>query len=477
MEKIADPIFTRIWDVKKELRVRDYVEGRNTGTSYFFTCPECGKSNCVSSDGRAFLYNCFSCGESGDVLDILERKTGIPKFKIALDKALELGVITQAEYLTHGGKKEFAMTVKPMAAPRKEKEEQPVVPLADEETLNLVYTELLSLDAFRLTKEAEKYLAGRGEKNFSEFFSYHKEFSMKELLVKIQKVKPSFQPSDFAGIPGFYVEYDSPEKKSGMWKFISPQPANIGLIVRSGMYRVVGLQMRISSKTWTGPRYLWVSSAQKNNPPKEGKPVTGMGRGPGSPCHVVYPLCSIDTGVIFVTEGIFKARKLANTCKGVTISLQGVTNSASLPHTVGDSLINPYYYSVADKGKVKDYSFAFMFDADMVAKEQVYKACRQAYQRIIEQFPSKDVVFYLWPMHLGKGIDDLMENNPGNWRTYIRGIRGDDFIALMDSVRSDIMSHSEFAGKSIQEILKDTTLYKEYSKRVYQTFWMRFTAS
>lgn len=471
---MADAFFSRVWDVKKDMDIRTLVDGQRRGSAYFFICPECGSSNCATSSEKPFLYNCFSCGESGDSLDLLERSTGKPKYRIALDTAYQRGIITADEYLSHGGNKEYAAVqpVAPKVLPHRE--EEPAVQSASNEIKNLVYSRMLSMDAFALTPEAEKYILDvRGESNISgHFFCYHKAFDMQKLLQVIKKDKPDFTPADFEGIPGFYVEFDSPQKKSGKWKFVAPQPGNIGLVVRNGKGEIVGLQMRISSKEWTGPRYLWVSSAPKNNPPKAGEPVTGLGIGPGSPCHVVFPK-GIGTNRILITEGIFKARRIASKMQALAISLQGVTNSSGVPKSVSDALLNPAYASLRKEG-VRDYSFGLMFDADMVAKEQVYKACRQTYQRLREQYPSKEIVFYLWLMHEGKGIDDLIANHPDDWKKHIYKMPGEDFVPIMDNIRQEVQQIEPFRGKRLQSILGNPEWYHAYSKKVYQMFWSRF---
>lgn len=471
--------YQKVWDVKKSLRITDFVECRRSGTAYFFVCPECGSDSCATSIEKPYLYNCFGCGKGGDILTLLEFQTGKPAFRIALEKAYEKGHITPQEYENCGGNREYARVVKPKAAPPVIKSEPvPEVALKDPNTLDVVYGALLKQDAFRLTDAAEKYLASRNEAEIGmyDFFCYHKEIDYKKLLADIQEKLPDFTTSDLAGIPGFYVEYTDKEKKQGVWKFVSPQPANLGLVVRDGKFRIRGLQMRISSKKWTGPRYLWVSSAPKNLPPQAGQPITGMGCGPGSPCHVAYPWqTGINNSEVLITEGIFKARKVANTFQAVCISLQGVTNYATIPVTIADTLLSGDYRSLRKDGVKGSYSFGLCFDADMVSKVQVYKSCKEAFLLLREQFPDKDIYFYLWALHLGKGIDDLMDAHPDNWASMVKKVKGEDFITLMDSVYERILSTEPFAGKSIQQVLRDTEMYKSLQKSVYQTFWVELT--
>ena len=382
MGKVDTFTYQKIWDVKKSLKVSDFVECKKSGTAYFFTCPECGSVNCATSGEKPYLYNCFGCGKGGDALTLLEFKTGEPAFHIAVKMAFERGIITRQEFIACGGDKELANRVKPVVKPPEKDEPQiPEVQLKDARTLDVVYSVLLKQDAFRLTANAEKYLANRGEEEIGmyDFFCYHKELDYKKLFYEIKEIIPDFQPSDFIGVPGFYMEYQNEARDKGIYKFVSPQPANLGLVVRNGKYQIKGLQMRISSKKWTGPRYLWVSSAPKNLPTQEGQPITGLGCSPGSPCHIAFPwLTGINNSEVLITEGIFKARKVANTFQAVCVSLQGVTNYATLPANITETLLSGDYRTLRKDGVKGSYSFGLCFDADMVSKIQVIGHTNQA---------------------------------------------------------------------------------------------------
>ena len=453
--------------------LEQYATPKSSGDSVFFECPNgCngkGKlTSCSVPRKSPHFYKCFKCGESGNAIKLRSFFEGRRYFDIAIEEAYRYSVITQDEYdyLTynhnnsHSPVKKMEKKSKPEVKPIEEKAH-----LASAEVLNFVYSELLALPEFALTEECEYYLRSRGVEDLDNFYCHHEDFDMKQFVQSLQKKRPEFKHSDFYGVPGFFFRFSNEEKTKGSWRFLNKAPHSVLIVVKDAKGNIIGLQCRNIAQS--DSRYYWISSSSENT-----KEECGFGTSPGSPVHVQYPEV-INSGFYTFTEGFFKVRKLASCCKSIGFSLQGMNNSKTICKEVRDSMKSPLFKERMswDRSKErKKLSFNFFFDADMIAKYQVYFAAKSCYQQLKQEFPSTPARFHVWPMHFGKGFDDLLEQTP-DWREKIVAIKGDLFVSIMDEQIE--ITRKSFPGMTLAEINADPEKGKEFRKKLYQSFWKR----
>lgn len=462
----------RVWSVAQEVNVLDVYEGQQqrAGAQTFIVCPECGQLKMSVSKTTPNKGHCFFCNATANGVRIASLVYGKEEYDIAEELAVSRGVITQDEFdfLLRIEKKDHPVKSIPKnITPKAEEKAREYSYLAPAEERNLVYSCMMEMSAFALTDSCQKYLIQRGVSDMQDFFCYHKEFDLGELISRIRGKDPSFTSKRFYGIPGFYFEFSDKQKQHGHWRFVSPRPMCVGLLIRDADGNIVGLQIRNGSKNWNGPRYTWISSAPKN---REGN--NGFGSSPGSPPHVFFPE-KIESGSYLITEGVFKVRKLCEIYHGVGISLQGMTNSKLVPDEIEKSFQSRILRERL-RGRYK-LTFNFFFDADMLAKYQVYQAAKTCYTYLQASRPQTQKYVHVWLKHLGKGFDDLVYQNPEDWESQIHTLSADDFFQTVDSLIEKLLGSPEFSQYDIAEILGNKDLNYAFHKKLYQGFWIGLT--
>lgn len=197
------------------------------------------------------------------------------------------------------------------------------------------------------------------------------------------------------GVPGFY--YDC-EKQS--WTF--KRKNGIGIPIKNADGLIVGIQIRNSDAGMERlrqkypdeepVRYDWFSSSWD---------VTNgrlHGSGPGTPIAVVKPK-TLKSHVLFITEGYFKAQKIAETFGCIALSVQGVSTFAGIEVQI-QKLIKQGY-------PIKHIYLAY--DADLSYKPSVFKNSQATMALLAHHFPTLNLYYVGWDVRLGKGIDDLIE--------------------------------------------------------------------
>jgi hypothetical protein len=180
-------------------------------------------------------------------------------------------------------------------------------------------------------------------------------------------------------------------------------------------------------------RYLWFSSSFAIDDPKG---EVEFGTSSGSPIDVVIP-DTVKYPVLFITEGKFKAIKIANTYNCIAISVQGVSTWRNIMDTIKDiqssTLIKTAY------GKdfiVKNIYMAF--DSDMCYNVRVYDQLKKLSDTLLTENPSLSVYYSFWDITLGKGIDDLINNgNKDTIRKYEKAIWDTRYKAVEDTAMKE----------------------------------------
>lgn len=441
------------------------VKYRQAGATYFFTCPDCGHDNAATSNAKPHLWHCFGGhdkGGKGTGLSLLASLTGRPYGEVVAEEGCAYGLITADEY-------DFLMRLStgknggtaPIPVAKKPTESKVThTRLNNPKVLNFVYSNMLKMEEFQLTPDTIEYLKSRKVTDFRDFFCYHASFDVAELTKRLKAIMPNFTENYYYGVPGFYL-------KDNVWKFVGRQADAVGLIIRNSVGQIVGLQTRNIKKA--GQRYYWVSSIPKNE--QEG---CDYGSSPGAPCHFVYP-DRIKSGKYILTEGVFKVRHLVELYGGIGISLQGVTNSKSVSDEIKASWSSEALLSRLPKDEKLEMSLNFFFDSDILFKQQACDAVITAYQRVKDVKQDLPAYFHLWTLMDGKGFDDLVLAHPQDWQQRVKIVEAEDFVARVEGARESVKRKMGIEHLSFTEISHDKKLKYEYSKGVYQTFWMELT--
>lgn len=462
-----DALRERAANVRNQIKVIDVLEQcgvqyRKAGTTTFFTCPDCGADNAATSANKPHLWHCFGGhdkGGKGTGLSLLATLSGRPYGEVVAEEGYSYGLIDADEY-------EFLMRLStgkngvttPRPVPQKTASSKVThTRLNSPAVLHFVYSHLLKMEQFQLTPDTIEYLKSRKVTDFRDFFCYHESFQVSDLTKKLKLIMPDFTENYYYGVPGFYL-------KDNEWCFVGRQPDAVGLVIRNSVGQIVGLQTRNIKKE--GQRYYWVSSLPKNE--KDG---CDYGSGPGAPCHFVYP-DKIKSGKYILTEGVFKVRHLVELYDGIGISLQGVTNSKSVADEIKASWSSEVLLSRLPKDEKLTMSLDFFFDSDLLFKQQVCDAVITTYQRIKDVKKDLPAYFHLWTLMDGKGFDDMVLAHPHDWQSRVKIVEAEDFIVRVERAREVVKKKMGIEHLTFTEISHDKDMKYQYSKGVYQTFWM-----
>lgn len=407
------------------------VELIKKGNEYVGLCPNPEHNDhgvgsfCVND--QKHIAKCFSCGFGcKNAITFISDFDKISRFEAILRIALEANLISKEEYLKASSEKNFNPKAKIELKQSNLKSSNGEI--ADEETLNLVYSILtdgkkLEGESSALTDEHLAYLSNRGISK--QEIKKNKYFSMptRRAMRNIRKKLTLFDESDdvLKYVPGFYYNQEK--------GFFTLNPVKgIGIPIKNEDGKIIAIQIRKDVVKTGEQRYHWFSSAFASD---------SFGASPGSPIDIVKP-SEVKNSVLFITEGHFKAAVIANTFNSLVISVQGVGNWKGVKNGVS-------YL----KNNIKNILIAF--DADMAHNEAVMKQALKMAKALKTSFSDLGIYFLVWDEDKGKGIDDLiLEGN----RKYLKKI---EFLEFVRTYKNFIKEVSE---KNRKEIFKKYFLEK-----------------
>lgn len=441
---------------------------RKRGHNVYSRCYCCGTTDGAmdkfSVNINENLYHCFGCGCGGGSSKLYSKLYNVSFIEAALILARKSGAITEDEFnyvikTPDARKKLFSDEAVYKKISEKEANEtaEYKAPL---DTLDLVYRHLLRLPQFKLTQEHYTYLKNvryLSDEEIAEhgYFTFSGPFSLNTLLDSILTEKPTFTPSNFWGVPGFFFVFSNKEKSRGTWYFKNPMPDCLGIPLRDSMGRIVALQMRYLGKKETKNKYFYVSS--KSVKDFNGKSA-GYGSSPGSPVAVCFPE-EVTNTTFYVGEGIFKMREMAKegsvafSCQGVN-TFSYVVDEAKLC-MASDNLIARSAKIPQGQRIVK---FCIVYDADMYEKSQVLEAALKTASFIRSVYPEKEISILTWDIELGKGFDDLKFNCLSYGIDYHRVVKKIDVDTFLNCVRESYsIADKEYlaSGEHMHDGLKD----------------------
>lgn len=355
------------------------------------------------------IWKCFSCGVGGDAVKFISLFDNINYVEAAFKLALEYNLITDYEYRKYFersrySKEQINRVIKKFEAMDKERLKNNI---ADTDTLNDVFSIFLqSIEEYYtnnkdyeglLSKKHKNYLMTKRELSITEiqegsFFTYPSKWVMKRFTKKIRNKYGS--DTILAEIPGFYKEIEKDY-------FTMVGHRGIGIPIKNAKDQIVGIQVRRedvnqqnaqATPTKKESRYVWLSSSFATFDDKY-----ECGTSSGSPVDVVFP-SELKNSTVFITEGRFKAMKLAKEKGSIVLSVQGVSTWKGVLAEL---------QTLSTMGHQID-CIMIAFDADMNCNYAVFSQAR----RMTEYLQKNGYfVYYLtWDERLGKGIDDLIIN-------------------------------------------------------------------
>ena len=387
----------------------------NQGNKHKMLCPFHHDTSIGSFivGGNRNTFHCFTCGAHGDGITLIQEADGIGFLEAILVISQELGFITmdQMEGLSNNHLDGFSLSeisdgdFRPFEAT-----DVPADNLADVEVLHNVFTSFSKGDTLigeeRLTKEHLEHLTkvrGLSKEQIDDigFFTMPNPVILKPLFDELY-TNYGYLPTVLEEVPGFYTaeKWKVDTKKSGvvfadvvedMSMQLFDKQEGIGIPIRDAQGRIIGIQIRADKGNL---RYTWFSSSIADR--QKGKM---NGTSSGAPKDVVYPH-QLKNTTLFITEGKFKAVALAEQFGSVSISIQGVSSWRGIEALV------------ADIEEEKDITFNHIiiaYDADLAYNEAVAKQTIGLGEALRETTEAQ-VHVALWDDHLGKGIDDLIQN-------------------------------------------------------------------
>lgn len=381
---------------------------------YVFTeCPICGGS---SFSLRETYFRCFKCEEKGDIFSLYSILNKSDDFIENLHSiARDFSIITIEDYdkvMKKKGKEKNKnkVAINIDAVKKISKKEKNVVPkatLQSREVLNNVYKTIKEISPIT---EKQRYALRKGRslsnnridaQYFNMPFVGDKFYSK---LFKLLKDRFNYSQKDLIGVPGFYSE-------DGInVKFVRRK--GIGMLMAGSDSLVHGIQIRPYDEIDKEGNMILYPKLDKN-----GKPIGftkyywcssdkyPYGCGPGAPVDVIFPLDYKNMlKTAFITEGKFKIEKLAETFNCPAISVQGVGNWINR--------ISPEIKFI--NKNIKEIKHIYIcFDSDLAFNFKIFNQCKKM---VKEELSNLNVtcMIAVWDYHLGKGIDDVIQNGYRN---------------------------------------------------------------
>lgn len=447
---------------------------RTRGDKIFSQCPNCGKigkkgDSCITHSMFSItksknVFSCFSCDFKGGPATLYAHFNNVSYIEACVILAYRLGDITLEQYESINGSTD---AIKKFQGDTKvyrmidEKISEDYTSKAPDDVCNLVYSHLLRMPQFALSKEHRKYLLENRHLTEQEikdlgFFTYKECFSIDKLILSIRKEYPDFTYNNLLGVPGFFMEYQDDSKSLGRWMFKHPCPECIGIPLKNTIGEIMALQMRnLNQKSANkGMKYFYVSSRNVTYEKLKGH-VRGLGSSPGSPVHVFFPTVK-KTNTFYVGEGFFKMNEI---CKdGFTaLSIQGVNTFTYVADEVEEIIKQHPEY------KKKPLRFMIVFDMDLYEKIQVLDAGINFAKYLHRKFPSAETYFLFWDENLGKGYDDMkftcMQHGI-NYFSMLKAHSTDEVAVLVEKAERMVSEQYKIPVEKEREMLRN----KKYEK-------------
>lgn len=355
-------------DIRLDMRTAVTLLGLNVDTNKSqarIPCPFCGNGNRASKNfsinfdlNSLGSFHCFACEAKGDPVEFWRLMRNLNDYNEAVK-----------DYRNQIGSDSLQAELKKSQARKFEKKD---VDVADIQSRHETYSALLNLLPLSETHKNNLLSRGLSEEEIeqnqyksvptSRLDSIARELAKKGLTLK--------------GVPGFYINDE------GKWQlkycssgFFIPQ--------RNGYGQIQGMQIRLDNIESGGPRYISLSSRDKNQ---------------GSPAYTYCHMHKGSNGLseVILTEGALKADIISSYTGYSVISIPGVNSQSHLTTAL---------VGLKRKGLRK---ICIAFDADIKTNSHV----EAARQRLIETLQNLSIPYSLledWDDNY-KGLDDWLHH-------------------------------------------------------------------
>ena len=365
--------------IQDEVPIKEVISERIHGAKHDLLCPfhDDKAPGSFHYSNSKNIFKCFSCNEGGGPVKFVQKYDKISRKEAILRLSLQYGFIDKQHYESLSNAPEFSVD-EVKAASRKKTD---LLEKNPELQLHLVYSQLSKL--LPLNESDREYLRSRNitdeDIKRNHYFSFNGEDVSKDICRVLKSA--DIDENILLGVPGFYKEND---------EIKMVQVKGIGIPLKNCFNEKIAIQIR--SREDNGPRYFYFSSSDKTN---------------GTSCGSVIDVVSkgvVDNTRVYITEGHFKADKLARETGSFVLSLQGVNAISPLGSTLDQ--FDKYHYPIDE--------ITIAFDSDMFSNTQVLKAAETLCESINELRPDIPVSFLVWDKECGKGIDDVIDNGSFN---------------------------------------------------------------
>lgn len=402
-------------------------------------------------NNRKAIYKCFTCGVFGDGIQFLRDLNDLT-FKQAVVKiAFDQGIISQeqASGFLEGKVSELSVNTVSDSLVIKDKLNG-ITEIASPFVRDIAYKMFLS--NVSLSDEHRAYLKGRGltdeEISSKGFFTFPEptQAFIQDLKASCDKI--TLTPNVFKEVPGFHtmesMKLDTTQKNGEEeYMYTFSKKKGIGIPSKNTDGKIVGIQVRSDNPSNKKKKYTWFSSsyaAYEDNEYIFGTPA-------GAPTHISVPKENKFPGVVFVTEGFFKAEVLSKTFGAYAISVSGVGNYRDIIEDLKD---------IERVSKEKIAHVYIAYDADMSSNLSVYHHAKNMVALIKESFEVSAYVS-LWNVEDGKGIDDLIQAGKGNT---LKKVEFEVYERYYDKMIEMFVEKYEKLQKVPKEVVFET--YKRY---------------
>lgn len=368
-----------------------------SGSNYECLCPFHNDNGLGNFKVNSELFKCFACGEGGNSIFFVQKYFGLNFVDALMKLALDLNLINQVQYSNFMDRYQKSKNKKDFKPRRvnkriKKSDDEKLSKLKSDEEISIVYEKLMTYaklsEEHREHLKDKRYLTDK-EIEENEFFSLP--MSDEDVLNFMSSID---NPEDeLLGVPGFYLEGG---------KVQLTKTVGLAFPIKNSKGLVVGIQIRKFNNSRA--KYVWLTSSFANGLDDSKHLTKGVGN--KIRIDITYPEVVKNKSII-ITEGKFKALKVAKEVGSIVISVQGVSSWKG----VNEEIYNINDQILAKFGKTIDNVF-MAFDADMLVNKAVFKQSKKLtkYLNDLDGLQNASIYYLVWNPEEGKGIDDVMNN-------------------------------------------------------------------
>lgn len=461
-----DNIFEKVLEIPiSEVFIKYGFQIKRCGANWQIPSPfrkDSSVSSFTLSDKKNMFKDWVATEYIGNSINFIQRYYNLTYFEACMDIALKFGIISAEAHKKIFSRRPNLSEIKHYESTYKYVEKPQHLP-AEPEILDKVYRIFISLTSLseghlEHLKNVRMLSDSIIEKNM--FFTFPSRGIVRKFVKEIEN---EFGSQDvLKDIPGFF-------KRKGEKNFTFNTSKGIGIPIFNLDGKIIGIQIRLDELNKSGLRYCWFSSsfADYDDESEEGIDCF-FGTSSGSPIDVVFPE-NLKCKGVFITEGKFKALKIAEEWNCICLSLQGVSTWAPVINVLNKLpiVINNNGFWTKDEWKIQRIYSAF--DADMSKNIAVYKQLLNMTNKIMSDVTPEvrgadfSVEYMYWDVEIAKGIDDLINvSSPDELSKRLIRYKKKDFDEAYDKLIEKVLELNPEYTESNLSTKVSSDEFKEY---------------